>query len=290
MMLFMPVYDMIVLGLFVMAFSLSLFINRVTGRRIFLTAVFLFLFFTLDHIVISLTELDPAFGSGYETMFLMVPSLKTLIYAGSFACMLLLKKHLISEKKETGLGIFLTVIVIIMLFIPALPNSSMKSWIYFLPSQVFLFVFSFVSLRQLKQKSPDHPSKKIPLLRPMLLVMLLFSVIIVIEDSYVIFFRDVYFDAVHIQMRSFSEDIMRIILVVMSVITMTKISRARYTALTQNISSMKDTVSDEAAAQTNSGMSHAAQNGSGETKTLSAQFLSSSAADAVQTAPASGKD
>lgn len=216
-------YDMLLIVLYVVTFTMAFVVYLIKKHHNCKVSGILFSIFALDHLIISLTELDTGFAFGYEKMFLMVPSWKTLIYTGSFLCMLLLTRDIMENKKRDHLSVLLVFMIVIMLFIPALPNSALKSWIYFFPSQIYLLLFSIIGLRGMKEAPGSALVHKFPVLKNMLKVTAVFSVLIVIEDTYVIFFQDEYTDFVNIQMRSYTEDIMRMILALMSIAVMISI-------------------------------------------------------------------
>ena len=211
------IYDMSVLSLYIIACTLSVvvFLSRKHFNSILVAAIFFV--YSLDHLVISLTEMIPSFAAAYENIFLTVPSVKTLVYVFSFALMIMLLKSTVPQIHVRGLSMLYCVVVIFLLMIPFLPDSTWKSWMYFFSAQLFLFVYSCFGLTGLKRASLIEPRWNHPYLKMLFLITMVFSVIIALEDTFVIFKIDVYSTSTNIFLRSISEDIFRIASAVVSI-------------------------------------------------------------------------
>lgn len=216
------IYDMSILSLYIITCTLNVvvFLSRKHFDSILVAA--LFFVYSLDHLVISITEIIPSFAAAYENVFLTIPSVKSLVYVFSFALMIMLLKSTVPQIHVSGLTMLYCVIVIILFMIPFLPDSTWKSWLYFFSAQLFLFVYSCFGLTGIKRAVSAEPRWYHPYLKKLFLIMMVFSVIIALEDTFVIFKIDVYSTSSYIFLRSISEDIFRIASAVISIrITMT---------------------------------------------------------------------
>lgn len=211
------IYDMSVLFLYIVTCTLSVaaFLSRKHLNNILVAAIFFV--YSLDHLVTSMTEMIPSFATAYENIFLTVPSIKSLVYVFSFALMIMLLKSTVPQIRVRGLIMLYCVVIIFFLMIPFLPDSTWKSWLYFFPAQLFLFAYSCFGLINIKSAASEEPRWNYPYLKKLFLIMMAFSVIIALEDSFVIFKIDVYSTSTHIFFRSISEDIFRVASAVASI-------------------------------------------------------------------------
>lgn len=211
------IYDMSVLSLYIITCTLSVavFLSRKHYNSILVAAIFFV--YSLDHIVISLTEMIPSFATTYENIFLTVPSVKSLVYVFSFALIIMLLKSMVPQIRIRGLIMLYCVVIIFLLMIPFLHDSTWKSWMYFSSAQLFLFVYSCFGLIGIKRAASEEPRWNYPYLKKFFLIAMAFSVIITLEDTFVIFKIDVYSTSTYIFFRSISEDIFRIVSAVVSI-------------------------------------------------------------------------
>ncbi|MCF0141311.1 MAG: helix-turn-helix transcriptional regulator [Mogibacterium sp.] len=108
-----------------------------------------------------------------------------------------------------------------MMLIPLMENSSLKSYLYFLPSQVFFFVYGLTGRMAVQLREENAHGKVHEAIRKyksfIFTVMIVFSMVIALEDLVVIFNVDSYIGNISIFNRSVSEDIMRIIIAIASI-------------------------------------------------------------------------
>lgn len=214
-------YDMLVLIVYISTVTFSLIAFKTREHKNYVWIAGIFSVYILDHLVITMAEMIPWFSAAYGRIFLTIPSMKTLVYAASFSLMILLL-HSVSLKARTkALWFLLALIIIGMMFIPILPNSALKSWLYFFPAQVFLFLYSMAGLFSTKTGETEETAWYLHSIRRMYKVMAVFSVLIVVEDTFVIFRLDSYSGVIRIVNRNFTEDVMRMVLALLSIQMMT---------------------------------------------------------------------
>lgn len=106
-------------------------------------------------------------------------------------------------------GLLIT-LAIWMVSIPLLANSAFKVWLYYLGNQIFLLYLAFYCWRGTKL---SLPSVNQSYLKKLSIVNLVFGLLIIIEDSFVIFNVDQYSSlTTKIYNRSVSEDIFSIVI------------------------------------------------------------------------------
>ena len=209
-------YDMLILIVYTSTVTLSLIVYKVYKQKKFFWLAGIFSVYILDHLFITMAEMIRWFSVAYGRIFLTIPSMKTLVYAASFSLMILFL-HSVSLKARTKILWFLLALIIIgMMFIPILPDNALKSWFYFFPAQFFLFIYSMVGLFSTKTCEMEEQTWLLRSIRRMYSVMAVFSVLIAAEDTFVIFRLDSYTGVIRIINRSFTEDMMRVILALLS--------------------------------------------------------------------------
>lgn len=173
----------------------------------------LFLFYIFDNTVIYMTEFLNDFSKGYNTSFMSVPAFKTVIVIVTSICITKINAQILQKTVSVLDGIVLFSLALWDLFVPLLPDSALMVWLYYLPYQLFTLYISTNGLLTIKKQKKI--SKDLPFIkhyRKILLCTLLFSFLIVIEDSIVIFNFDIYTNLlVKINNRSVTEDILSII-------------------------------------------------------------------------------
>lgn len=162
------IYDMSVLSLYIITCTLSVavFLSRKHYNSILVAAIFFV--YSLDHIVISLTEMIPSFATTYENIFLTVPSVKSLVYVFSFALIIMLLKSMVPQIRIRGLIMLYCVVIIFLLMIPFLPDSTWKSWMYFFPAQLFFVRLFLLRINWYKKGGFGRTQMELPVFKKIL--------------------------------------------------------------------------------------------------------------------------
>lgn len=170
----------------------------------------LFAFYLLDSVIIYMTESIPWLAAWYNATFLSVPAIKTVIYLVTAYALLQTFDEFTGRRFSLPQAMVLVVLGLWYLFIPMLENGPIKVWLYYFVYQVFTFAFGLHSYRLLKNTSLEESVRRE--LRLLMMLQMIFSICIVIEDSVVIFNVDIYSAArIFIHDRNTSEDILRLI-------------------------------------------------------------------------------
>jgi DNA-binding CsgD family transcriptional regulator len=158
-----------------------------------------------------MTEFIDKFARAYDNLFMSVPTYKTVIYVVTLTCCVLINNKVLQLRHSSSWYYVMVVLTLYLLFIPMMHDSALKVWLYYLPSQLFTFALSAVGMHIMKKNPEQYSNNAFHHYRKLLLWTLVFSVLIVIEDTYVIFNIDIYSDIlVRINNRSITEDIMSI--------------------------------------------------------------------------------
>lgn len=177
-------------------------------NKIFLLISLYLAFFIFDNTIIYMTEFINSFSQSYDQRFMSAPTIKTIIFIGNAIFSASIIAELRKEKLEKFHYNLLIILSIWMLSIPLLENSAFKVWLYYLGNQIFLFYLGFYCWQGTKKELPDLNKGY---LKKMAVINILFSIMIILEDSFVIFNVDQYSSlTTKIYNRSISEDIFSI--------------------------------------------------------------------------------
>lgn len=160
-----------------------------------------------------MTEFFDSFSSIYNLQFMSIPSIKTFIIISITLVYFIIQKNFLKKELKPIDHITLTLFIASLLVIPLILDGSVMVWSYYLPYQLISIYIAYSGLKHLKS-NPDlfEESSLIGLYKKILIYTLIFNVIIIIEDTIVIFSFDVYSNImVKINNRSISEDILSII-------------------------------------------------------------------------------
>ncbi|EOI7600995.1 response regulator transcription factor [Enterococcus hirae] len=170
-------------------------------------------FFIFDNTIIYMTEFLNSFAQSYDQAFMSAPAVKTIIFMGNAFFSISILAELQKEKLSPLHYALLLALAVWMITIPLMDNSAFKVWLYYLGNQLFLFYLGIYCWRGTKK---DVPLLNKHYLKQLMFINLFFSILIIIEDSFVIFNVDQYSSLVtKIYNRSVSEDIFSIVICVL---------------------------------------------------------------------------
>lgn len=211
-------YNVILLVLFSIPIVLSFFIYLKVRRPVYLAIGVLFLFYVFDNLVIYLTEFIDWFARTYDKLFMTIPTFKTGIYVITFLCMIVIIREVLHRKAPGIVYVVLGLIALVQMYIPVLDHNSYQVWIYYAPAQLY-YIFLSICAMNMYRKIPE--AERTPyqeMFKKLILCTAVLAVVILIEDTFVIFNVDVYNPLqLHIFNRSLSEDLLRIIYLIQCV-------------------------------------------------------------------------
>lgn len=244
--LVLPIYNVLLHILYCIPIVCALIIFKNTKQKIYLYFVGMFFFYSLENLIIFLTEYSEKFALSYNKIIMTVPTIRTIIYTITLFCLLQLITNTLTQKNNIPLIIILALIIVFLLFIPMMEESALKAFLYYLPSQMYYFIISIYGIscfKKTKVAINDHIRKDF---MHALQCVALFSIIIVLEDYYVIFHVDSYqSNMIHINNRSYSENVMTIILALICIRMLTKIISELMVHSSYDVTSASQSVSEE---------------------------------------------
>lgn len=221
------VYNVLLIVLFSVTMALSL--NHYVQKKnvLFLVISIMFGFYILDNTVISMTEMIDSFADTYNEIFLTVPAFKIIITMGYSSCGIYIIYALQKRKLCFKEYLILAALGIALLFIPMVEDRALMVWMFYLSAQLYLFYMAASGIYYLKKHHKEfEPGVQIKFIR-ILIINLVFAVLIVIEDTIVIFNYDIYSGlVVYINNRNMCEDILSIINAVTAIMYISTVSEA----------------------------------------------------------------
>lgn len=203
------VYNLLLQIFYCIPMVYTLIFYQHTKKPLYLYIAGLFLSYSIENVIICITEFDTKFAKFYDTTFMSVPTTRTVIFVAVLLFMLLITASVLSEEPNPILLSSLSIITIFMLFIPMMEDSAKKVFIYYTPCQMFSFTVAVYGLIRLKGQSTHYEEHVLIRFYRLFLWTAVFSVLIVIEDWIVIFHFDNYGEPnLHITNRSFSENML----------------------------------------------------------------------------------
>ena len=206
------IYCSILLIAYTGALSFACCLYLICRQRAVTPVIGLFSLFLLDNLIIFMTEQLPAFSNWYNRAFLASPSIKSVIYLGLGFFTLYAWNVVIGRKFTPLQGFILILLGLWLFFIPLMDRGSMEVWLYFLGYQFFSIVTASYGLWKLRKLEPKDCAVPLGQVKALLICIIVLSLMIVGEDTFVIFNVDNYnVDYLDIFSRSVSEDVLRII-------------------------------------------------------------------------------
>jgi hypothetical protein len=147
------IYNVFLLILYSVVLTLAFTFYLQTKNSLYLIITVLFLFYIFDNLVIYMTEFIDKFALAYDNLFMSVPTYKTVIIVVTLTCCVLVNNTVLKLQSSSIWYAILAIITLYLLFIPIMPDSALKVWLYYLPCQLFTFALSLFGLYIIK-KSP----------------------------------------------------------------------------------------------------------------------------------------
>ena len=206
-------FNLCLIVLFAVVVAHAWVFYQLKRNRLYLYVIGIFALYIVDELVIYMTEALDLFGSKYNELFMSSPSVKTVIYIGMAVFMILIQNALFRKPFTVTNGVILIVFGLWLMFVPMLPHGATKMWLFYLPFQIFTFFFSLYGMQYMKKNPmPEGQQAANRHFYFLLITTMIFSILIALEDFFVIFFVDDYSSlAVSIYQRNHCEDVLRIL-------------------------------------------------------------------------------
>ena len=204
--IFSVLYNMALTAVLTLAAGCVFFLYRTRKSPVLIAIGTMFAAYLLDNTIVFCTEIIPAFAGVYDKMFLETPSVKTIYFIVLVSCLLYALHCTIPafSVKQMGLLVFAYSAVLI-----CVPMISQHDWMVFGYYFITQFLVISISVWGLIVLRTTESSFDRGVVRRVLLYFLCMSILVLAEDSFVIFFLD-RFDGprMKINNRNFSENLL----------------------------------------------------------------------------------
>ena len=205
------IYNLFLIILYSVVLTLSGFYYLKTKNNCYFAISILFSLYLFDNVVIYMTEFIKTFSISYNKLFIAVPTYKTLIIISILAVYIALNTMFFNLKNSKIWYFALGLLTIFLFIIPVMQRTAFKSWLFFVPGDLFFVLFNSYLLIVSKNNKVIERKGIFIHVNKLLTYTLFMSCLVFVEDSFVIFNIDVYSDTIlNITNRNFSEDILRI--------------------------------------------------------------------------------
>lgn len=201
------IYNVFLIVLYCVPLLLAFLIYCRSKRVIYLYTSLLFAVFVLDEVVIYLTEFIPWFSSFYKRIMFAAPTFKTIVYFLSFLCMIKIVESIFHYSLPIWLYALLVGLILFLLFIPGMKDSSTKLWLYYTASSVFSIMLGLSGLYHYRKLPKAQRTRSAHYLHHLLLLLVIAYIAVICEDSITLFNPD---SILYRNTRSISEDCFRI--------------------------------------------------------------------------------
>lgn len=209
-------YNVVITSVLSVAIGAAFYLYRRGNTWVNLVVLVLFGFCLLDNTIILLTEDSGFFAAMNNEIMTNVYTYKTLILLATDICYLAIHQLVMGGRLIRRHYIWVLVHTFFIGFIPLfIGGGALFIWLYYLPSQIFLFGVAGVGLRQLRA-IPQEEMADVAFAHRYAMILkmaMVFAVLTVVEDSYVIFNVDFYSDyGTSIFNRNITEEVMTLCL------------------------------------------------------------------------------
>lgn len=176
-------------------------------RRPLLVAIFImFAVYLIDNTIVFCTEIVPEFAEIYDKMFLETPSVKTVYFIVLIGSLLFALHCAIPAFSLRQMGLLTGLYAALLICIPMVSQHDWMVFLYYFITQILTIGISCWGLAALRTVESSFDRS---LLKRFFLYFLCMSILILAEDSFVIFFRDRFYGPrLKINNRNVSENLM----------------------------------------------------------------------------------
>lgn len=163
----------------------------------------------MDNIIVFCTEIIPEFAEIYDRMFLESPSLKTVCFIIRISCLLYLLHIAMPEFSLKATAILAAIHGTLLICVPIISDNDWMVYFYYFPSQFVIICVCIWALIRLTQLRQNYEAQFVRKFRKVIIYFLVMTTLVLLEDTFVIFYVDVYSGpGLKIFNRNFSENVL----------------------------------------------------------------------------------
>ena len=199
-------YNILLTVILTLAVCCLYFLYRQHRRPLLIALCVIFIVYLLDNTIVFCTELVPEFAGIYDKMFLETPSVKTIYFITLIGCLLFALHCVIPAFTLKQMGLLIGIYAALLICIPMISQHDWMVFFYYFITQILTIGISswgLVALRRVEGSFDRGVLKRI------FLYFLCMSILILAEDSFVIFYLDRFYGPrLKINNRNISENLM----------------------------------------------------------------------------------
>jgi len=204
--LFSVLYNIILTVVLTVAVCCVFFLYQHYRRPVLIALCTMFAVYLLDNIIVFCTEIIPEFAGIYDKMFLETPSIKTVYFIVLVGSLLYALHCAIPAFTMKQMVVLIFFYAAVLICIPMISKHDWMVFVYYFTTQFLVIAISgwgLIILRHTESSFDRGMVKRI------FLYFLCMSVLVLAEDSFVIFFRDSFYGPLmKINNRNFSENLL----------------------------------------------------------------------------------
>ena len=200
------IFNVLLTAVFTCCIACAFFMYRMKKLPGYAAIIAIFLSYTIDNAIVFCTEVIPAFADIYDRLFLETPSIKTVCFIIRISSMLYLLNRVMPAFSLTAVLSFSATHAFSLICAPLITEPDWMVYFYYFFSQIIIICVSIWALLALRKSEEGDGTTE---LKKTLLYFLVMTVLVLIEDTYVIFFVDVYTNTgLNIFNRNLSENLL----------------------------------------------------------------------------------
>lgn len=204
--LFSVIYNILLTVVLSLAACCVYFLYRHHRRPLLIAICTMFIVYLIDNTIVFCTEIVPDFAEVYDRMFLETPSIKTIYFISLIGSLLFALHCVIPAFTLKQMGLMAGLYAAVLICVPMISQHDWMVFFYYFITQILTIGISSWGLVALRKVESSFDRG---MLKRFFLYFLCMSVLILAEDSFVIFFRDRFYGPrLKINNRNFCENLM----------------------------------------------------------------------------------
>lgn|GEM_PF-6258435 len=206
---FLFLLNILLITAFATSIASAYYLYHVRGGRVFIALGLLFLLYFIDNAVVFMTEQIPSFALIYDSLFINSPVAKAFLHIGITSCYFFIHKQILREKFNSVDYVLLIIYAMTLFTVQLISDNAWSSWAFYAPTTVFCGGLAVYGLARMKRYPRNYRRTFYKFYKRLAVSAVIMSLMILLEDTYVIFNIDIYTDsAPNIFNRNFSENLM----------------------------------------------------------------------------------
>ena len=204
--LFSVVYNIALTVVLTMAACCVFFLHRHSRRPMLVALCIMFAAYLLDNTIVFCTELIPEFAVLYDRMFLETPSVKTVYFVTLVGSLLFALHCAIPAFTLKQMALMIFIYAALLICVPMISQNDWMVFFYYFTTQLLVIGISGYGLIALRHTESSFDRGMV---KRIFLYFLCMSMLVLAEDSFVIFFLDhLSGPRVKINNRNYSENLL----------------------------------------------------------------------------------